>query len=529
MIQYPPYIDNVLPAFNNTISIPFEMNPAVSISMVKYFAIKFMDLQGKVKGVSKIRALSKMFTSKTITFAKDENISLPYLGFYKVQVAYLDGTETNYENLTYSSVGVIKRTYAYSNGVWQNGAQWANNLRYNGFSLKLTTRDPNEPIYKYRFKINRIDQNGNEKVFYQQEWQLHNTENDEIYIPSGKTYMVREANLSFSCNKVYTVGHKYHAVCEIVTLNGVVLQPRYSNDFIYNSVNSNTITGAKINYNQSQEDQEEGRISINIELSTNTPAGFYFVKRTSSKDNYKTWEKFYEFTRSSSDKIATTIPLKDYSIEQGVSYLYSLVKYTSKGIMTHEIFYKKSGQNYYQKADFEYIYLGDKDHSLKLKFNSAISGYKAIVQEQKQETLGGKYPFFFRNGDVNYKEFSISALLSYLMDEKETFISKTKIGIPSTYETHTRKNTKSNGEEFSSVDQYYSERQFKNLVYDWLNNGNIKTLRTPTEGNFVVRLSNISLSPFNGVNGLLHSFSATATEIEDFENFERLKELNLIL
>ena len=66
-------------------------------------------------------------------------------------------------------------------------------------------------------------------------------------------------------------------------------------------------------------------------------------------------------------------------------------------------------------------------------------------------------------------------------------------------------------------------------MYDWLNNGNIKTLRTPTEGNFVVRLSNISLSPFNGVNGLLHSFSATATEIEDFENFERLKELNLIL
>jgi hypothetical protein len=36
--------------------------------------------------------------------------------------------------------------------------------------------------------------------------------------------------------------------------------------------------------------------------------------------------------------------------------------------------------------------------------------------------LGSKYPFIFRNGNVNYKEFPISGLLSYLMDEKEMFM-----------------------------------------------------------------------------------------------------------
>ena len=44
--------------------------------------------------------------------------------------------------------------------------------------------------------------------------------------------------------------------------------------------------------------------------------------------------------------------------------------------------------------------------------------------ETKKNTIGGKYPFIFRNGAVEYKEFPISGLISYLMDEDEFFISK---------------------------------------------------------------------------------------------------------
>jgi hypothetical protein len=35
--------------------------------------------------------------------------------------------------------------------------------------------------------------------------------------------------------------------------------------------------------------------------------------------------------------------------------------------------------------------------------------------------LGGKYPFFFRNGNTEYKDFPISALISMLSDENENF------------------------------------------------------------------------------------------------------------
>ena len=39
------------------------------------------------------------------------------------------------------------------------------------------------------------------------------------------------------------------------------------------------------------------------------------------------------------------------------------------------------------------------------------------------------------------------------------------------------------------------ERNFKLKVLDWLTNGHPKLMRSPTEGNYIVRLTNVSLSP----------------------------------
>ena len=39
-----------------------------------------------------------------------------------------------------------------------------------------------------------------------------------------------------------------------------------------------------------------------------------------------------------------------------------------------------------------------------MKYNPKISSFKETIQEAKQDTLGGKYPFFFRNGNLGYKE-----------------------------------------------------------------------------------------------------------------------------
>lgn len=66
---------------------------------------------------------------------------------------------------------------------------------------------------------------------------------------------------------------------------------------------------------------------------------------------------------------------------------------------------------------------------LAIRFNPKIS-YNQIIQESKVETIGGKYPYFYRNNNASgRKEFSISGMVSYLMDENEMFCKRTELGL----------------------------------------------------------------------------------------------------
>jgi hypothetical protein len=55
-----------------------------------------------------------------------------------------------------------------------------------------------------------------------------------------------------------------------------------------------------------------------------------------------------------------------------------------------------------------------------------MSNFKNTVLETKSDTVGGKFPYIFRNGYVNYKDFSISGLLTHLSDT-EGFFTKALI------------------------------------------------------------------------------------------------------
>ena len=59
------------------------------------------------------------------------------------------------------------------------------------------------------------------------------------------------------------------------------------------------------------------------------------------------------------------------------------------------------------------------------------------------------------------------------------------------------------------------ERKFKIAVLDWLNNGEPKLFKSATEGNFIVRLINTSLSPEDTLGRMLHTFKSTAIEIAE--------------
>ena len=54
-------------------------------------------------------------------------------------------------------------------------------------------------------------------------------------------------------------------------------------------------------------------------------------------------------------------------------------------------------------------------------------------------------------------------------------------------------------------------------MLEWLNNGKPKLFRSPTEGNYMVRLMNVSLSPNDTLSRTIHSFSATGYEISPID------------
>ena len=64
-------------------------------------------------------------------------------------------------------------------------------------------------------------------------------------------------------------------------------------------------------------------------------------------------------------------------------------------------------------------------------------------------------------------------------------------------------------------------------VLEFLNDGKPKLFRSPGEGNYIVRLMNSSLSPDDKLSRMIHTFSTTATEIDEF-NYQKLNEYNLI-
>lgn len=214
----------------------------------------------------------------------------------------------------------------------------------------------------------------------------------------------------------------------------------------------------------------------------------------------------------------------DSIVEQGQTYGYGLYIKESP-----EVWNETSDPSFcdviwdFITVDFEDIFLSDKDHVLCIKYNPQISSFKTIIAEQKIETIGSKFPFFFRNGNLGYKEIPLGGLITYQADNLMLFNPSFK------YEYYPeelgRTATKNNSSFVNRTlrDEFYLERKYKRQIEEWLNNGQPKLLRTAAEGSFIVRLMNISLTPMDQLGRRLHSFTATAYEIADFKQEELIK------
>lgn len=251
-------------------------------------------------------------------------------------------------------------------------------------------------------------------------------------------------------------------------------------------------------------DNEEGRVGYQIIPNGDNPIyqGFLCVRRASEKTDFQIWEdlKTLAFKTESYDKYGV---LYDYTAESGTTYKYAIQQIDMLGDRSSNI-----SETQKIKRDFEYSYLlGKNNQQLKLKFNNTMNSFKYAVSDSKFETLGGKYAYITRNGNMKYRTFPITGLISIEADDQELFYNRQKIKTDTAMIPVV-------------LDEYYQERLYREEVSSFLYDGEPKLFKSPTEGNILVRLTDISFTPEQSLGRLIYSFTATAYEIAEasFDN-----------
>lgn len=567
--------------FNNgtvtRIAVPFSMNKAVNTSEIWGFALKIKTIQSnKVLFNDQAEIKIQHFSGDTEYFSlldkffTDNNIKIGQ--FLKIQLAYISKDENDEKGEIgyYSNVGIIK--YTSEPNIYIK--EFKDNPSNNTYSFISTLtgvyelgEDSTEKPYQYQFSISSEN-----NICETSGWLMHDNTNEidefvdtytfKTTIDPDKIYNIKyevktinnlEKSVSYNCEEeiqeieiipfeievknVFDEGYvdiSFNNVSYYSSFQTLYdeLQQKYG---FYNGISWGESDTSPATHYKIFKNSEEDDSYIEIKRSSQDPSlGTIFlityVQVPDKEDGLKQKVLIYTsnpfannitfelhrvnilsnqkdiliktFTFSSPDEISNK-NFKDFTIEQGKTYQYYFRQKNLNNTYS---------QNFYSKviiADFEDMFLWDGQKQLKIRFNPKISSFKINLLEQKIDTIGSQYPFIFKSGKVKYAEFPISGLISYHIDENKLFFDNSMMG----YEEYF------NGINLTG-DNIYFERNFKMQVLEWLNDGKLKLFKSPAEGNFLVKLMNVSLSPEDRLNRMLHSFSTTAYECEDcsYEN-----------
>lgn len=576
---YPPYIDGSLPAAYLDsegwhFTITYAMNRAVAMSQTSGMKVFIKTLSSAP--VEIIDVANAQISNFKINCSLSSNI-LNIGQYYKIQLAYVDTTgEVGY----YSTVGIMKAIakpkvsialQLHSLNYYQG--QFTGQYEIPESIGDIQVHDLSERVYSYKFNI------------YDSKGKLYTTSGELIHDNNTDSLYENGLRMSYDIWKPDKFGEEkspfYTIEYIITTLNGYVgKSPKYRLQMQTGLTMDPAMTIYPL------PDFENGCVEIVLIgepdetlLAEKKYTGSYSIcRRVVSDYDDESWVEMHRF-RLTNQQPSTHV-FRDFTVEQGVTYKYSVQQINSYGMFTSRIV---SAPVY---ADFEDMFLFDGRRALRIRFNPKVSSFKTTLQESKTDTIGSKYPYFFKNGNVAYKEFPISGLLSYFIDDAELFITDAALGLEP--EVSPRKNTWNWGGRGGSVYgvqvheddsaypnadyasdnityrniefddkerwkllhpeyKYYqqindwvskrkqdaearvrtrnftgynlfAERKFKLNVLDWLNNGELKLFKSPAEGNYIVRLMNSSLSPQDALGRLIHTFNSTAYEAADNTN-----------
>ena len=418
----------------------------------------------------------------------------------------------------------------------------------------------NEPVDKYRFRIYKNQSTDETNLFLDTGWLQHNVTQDNVSLDKnwlqgnqikdliGKTPAVLSTD-KYRFKQALSENEQYALIYSVITKNGYEgsSNPSYF-EVIPSRLNQLTGVSLEVYDHTNALTNEEGCMVLAINFKDNISGNFIII-RTDEYSNYTYWEDLCYFTVIGTKNI---VYKTDYTIESGIKYKYAIVKENSAGYRSIPLMEKDAPARW---VDFQYNYiLGTKGH-IRLMYDNTIQSFKKNVLQNKQDTLGGKYPTITKNGYAYYSEFQVEGLISIEQEitdyidadgfkfkagdclvgaDKICFSAYSKdnyfhrangsdeVGEVFTYQVNNLENINN-----LTDDYYFVERKYREIIIDFLNDGEYKLYKSPTEGNILVVLTEVSLTPKEELGRLVYSFSATAVEVDE-PSLKNLNEFNLI-
>ena len=266
-------------------------------------------------------------------------------------------------------------------------------------------------------------------------------------------------------------------------------------------------------------DEQNGRMKIKIKNSNYSGfTGNIIIKRASGKSNFNDWINLHINLIDIQNNIEYI--WFDPTIQSGQLYIYGVQEVFSDGSKS-----KVASCGDPKMVVFQHMYLSCGGRQLNIKFDPQISSFQRVVSENRIQTIGSKYPWFYRNGAIEYKTFPISGTISALMDDsnlmkasKEQLYGENK----KWYDNYNENNR------ITPYNDYTYEKDFREEVMNFLYKNNIKLFRSATEGNIFVKLMDINFTPNITLSRNIYSFSCTAYEADEFNIKNCLEKYNIL-
>lgn len=331
------------------------------------------------------------------------------------------------------------------------------------------------------------------------------TEQDELLTDSGILYSNNYADpneINYTVKYALNEGDTYYFTLDYETNNMYADSVNYKFTIVEELTDKLAATFTYI------EDINNGRIGLNVKaFDDETPyIGNITIRRTSSESNFKIWEDVHTASFDG------TTPLNyiwwDMTIKSGVYYKYLAQKRTSAGYRGIALHLEKEPV----MLLFDDMFITGEDGQLNIRFDPSISSFKRVVNESKTDSIGSKYPYITRNANTGYRQFPIGGTITHLMDISNLLTSKGEI-----YQDSLQSYKEFNEENrINDFNDWIYEREFREKVMDFLYDNKVRLFRSATEGNILIKLTDINFTPNATLGRRIYSFTATANEIDEY-------------